>query len=284
MLLTRDEARSFLDEVLCLDRSWRELLETDREAFLCQLMGAYLSRIPFQSLDVLVSRAVPSLDEVKRDVLSRAGGLCFTMNVFFKHLLDALGGFDAGFALCTIHGSIGHGTVLVRGLAGPDELHCVDVGCGYVLPAPLQLPAGLDETTSLRHGQLIVELTLQERHGEAVIQRHHTANGRRSLFWEMDPRRCSLDEVARAVRPTYESYDRLRVVLAEDSSLSMIAFKDDLLLTEDPLTSELQMRRFADDRQRLRALLRHLRWLDPDRIRAGLDLAGWRKGAFHGRG
>ena len=285
MFLTRDEAHHFLDDLLCPDRSWGEVLRRDPETFLGQLMAAYLARVPFQSLDALVTREVPSLEQVERDVLCRRGGLCFTMNVFFKSLLDALG-FEAIFALCTIHGDTEHGTVLVRGLGRPEDLHCVEVGCGYILPAPLRVPAaaGAPATTASRHGRLEVELTRVERDGAIVFQRHHTAAGRRSLFWEMDIEPCSVEQLARAVRPTYQGYDRLRVVLAAGAERRMIAFKDDLLLQEDPCSGELRAHRFEDPGQRQRSLVEHLPWLQEQTILAGLGQAGWRRGSFHGRG
>ncbi len=88
-MLTRGEADRFVAEVLALHR-----LASEPEARLAQLMGAYLARVPFQSLGALTTRAVPTLAQVERDAFSRAGGLCFTMNVFFQALLRALG-FDA---------------------------------------------------------------------------------------------------------------------------------------------------------------------------------------------
>jgi len=281
VLLTSHEASRFLEDVLRMDRWWARPLQADRPEFLRQLMGAYLSRVPFQSLCALITRQVPSLEQVKQEAISRTGGLCFTMNVFFQGLLDALG-FDAVFAFCTIHDRIEHGSVLVRDLTAAGELHCVDVGCGYVVPRPMLLPAAPGQTLAYRHGSLEVELTRRE-HG--VIERHHTAAGRRSLFWVMDlDEPCGLEQVARAVRPTYEGYDRLRVVLAAGPELIMVAYKDDLLLTDDPRTGELSAHRFEDEQQRLRSLRDRLPQLNPDLVRAGLERAGWRRGDFHGRG
>lgn len=273
-MLTRREADRFVSEVLALDR-----LARAPEERLAQLAGAYLCRIPFQSLGALISRTVPTLDQVKADAFSRTGGLCFTMNVFFEALLRALG-FDACFALATLHGDMGHGTVLVRGLTAPGALHCVDVGCGYIVPAPLRLPGIGEAPTRHRHGALEVELC---RADDGNVRRFHAAAGERSLFWELDPRPRDLDAVARAVSPTYEGYDRLRVVIAAPG-LRLLAFKDDLLLEEDSRTGRLSQHRFPDAAAREEALLARLPWLDADLIRGGLGRAGWRRGSFHGRG
>ncbi len=168
--------------------------------------------------------------------------------------------------------------MLVRGLTTPDAVHSVEVGCGYIVPVPLALPDS-GEPTRQHHGALVVEL----RREGGVVGRYHTAAGRRSRFWALDPRPVELEAVAQAVRPAYEGYDRLRVVVAREPGLRLLTFKDDLLL-EETANGALRQRRFPDEAARREALRARLPWLDEDLIRRGLARAGWRQGDFHGRG
>ena len=45
------------------------------------------------------------MQEIKRDVYARIGGCCYTLNVFMRELLRALG-LETYYARCNIHGSL----------------------------------------------------------------------------------------------------------------------------------------------------------------------------------
>ncbi|XP_072036929.1 uncharacterized protein [Amphiura filiformis] len=71
------------------------------------------------------------MDDIKAQILSTQGGLCYDHNVFMKHLLEALG-FDASFNACDIglDGVQDHVSVLVKSLVKPGDMYYVDVGSG----------------------------------------------------------------------------------------------------------------------------------------------------------
>lgn len=70
----------------------------------------------------------PSLEEIKDDVLSGRGGLCYTRNVFMMHLLLCLG-YEVSFLAASIRRSVtNHILILISNLRKIGDRHLVDVG------------------------------------------------------------------------------------------------------------------------------------------------------------
>ncbi len=96
-----------------------------------QLIQASHEIIPFQSVTLMAKplheRKKPTIDEVKSAVVSKQGGLCYTVNSFMKHLLDGLG-FEVYHASSTIKHTNDH-IVTIAVIEGLRYL--VDVGNGY---------------------------------------------------------------------------------------------------------------------------------------------------------
>lgn len=83
----------------------------------------------------------PTLNEIKDDVLSRRGGLCYTLNAFMKYLLEALK-YDVHLLMSSMcsNGYDSHVLIIVNNATKKQgERHLVDVGSGYpiLMPVPL---------------------------------------------------------------------------------------------------------------------------------------------------
>ena len=135
MNLSKEEAVHFVTEVLGIrdpDRKHQE----DRVAFLNELIKAIHCSVPFQNITLLsqdeADRHLPTVEEIKTDIKSGKGGLCYTIGVFITHLLQALG-YDA--YLCA--GSImffdtgNHVICIVQNLTSPGSKHMVDAWTGW---------------------------------------------------------------------------------------------------------------------------------------------------------
>ncbi|XP_072030456.1 uncharacterized protein [Amphiura filiformis] len=74
---------------------------------------------------------ISTLDEIKTQILSTQGGLCYEHNIFMKHLLEALG-FQVSLIACDIQmdGIHGHMSVLVQNLVKPGDKYHIDFGSG----------------------------------------------------------------------------------------------------------------------------------------------------------
>lgn len=73
----------------------------------------------------------PTFDEVKADVMSTKGGLCYTLNFFTKHLLEALG-YNVHFTTGSINGPPNnHLLVVISDLTKKGDRHLVDTGSAY---------------------------------------------------------------------------------------------------------------------------------------------------------
>ena len=126
-MLSREEAALFLCDVLNVSTSE----DNDALTLLHRIVRAFQSHIPFQSVTLktklLSDRTRPTFKEIKEDVMAKRGGLCYTLNVFMKHLLEKLG-YVVHHAISTIKSNNDHilTIAVIRGCR-----YLVDVGNGY---------------------------------------------------------------------------------------------------------------------------------------------------------
>lgn len=71
-------------------------------------------------------------------MLSGKGGLCYTLNVFIKYLLDALG-YDVSFVSGAIKAPNNHILVIIANLMKPGDRYLIDAGIGYPTFDPVPL-------------------------------------------------------------------------------------------------------------------------------------------------
>ncbi|XP_038052621.1 uncharacterized protein LOC119725313 [Patiria miniata] len=155
--LSLSEATQFLKGVLQM-QSPMESLARDRVSFLRDLMAAFLSKIPFQSVTAIATpkpeRRRLTFQEIKVDMITQKGGLCFEMNYFMKALLEKLG-FEVYHVGCTIIGKPNnHLSTVVKNLSRPGDLHLVDVGCGHPMFEPI--PLDFDKESPLYKSNYLV--------------------------------------------------------------------------------------------------------------------------------
>ncbi|XP_072036930.1 uncharacterized protein [Amphiura filiformis] len=130
-MLSNKEALQFLHEILSID-SIKERLTNDKAGLLNEIINIYQQKIPYQSLTVISRRdedqRLSTMDDIKAQILSTQGGLCYDHNVFMKHLLSALG-FEVFFNACAIGlNGVSHVSILVKNLVKPKDMYYVDVG------------------------------------------------------------------------------------------------------------------------------------------------------------
>ena len=80
----------------------------------------------------------PTLEEIKKDVFAEKGGLCYTLNVFMKYLLEALE-YDVSLLSGCVKNKNNHVMIMVANLLTPKDLFLVDVGIGYPFFEPIPL-------------------------------------------------------------------------------------------------------------------------------------------------
>lgn len=141
-MITTAEAISFVTEVLDVSCP-AERSKSDRFTLLAEIIKAFHGVIPFQSLSLIAvepknRRSAPSLEEIKADVTSGKGGLCYSLNTFMKLLLQALG-YEVYHVISSIVKPDNHILTIVRNLQKPGDKFLVDVGIGYPTFDPVPL-------------------------------------------------------------------------------------------------------------------------------------------------
>ena len=138
IMLSQAEAQSFLSYVLKLCDVERKLQESKYD-LLCEILRAFHEVVPFQSLTLVAQpfsdRHKPTLTEVLTEVRSGRGGLCYTLNIFMKFLLEALD-YDVYLVNSTVARPNDH-VMTIACIHG--EKYLVEVGCGYPTFKPIPL-------------------------------------------------------------------------------------------------------------------------------------------------
>ena len=178
MNLSKEEAIQFVTNVLGIPDPDRKLQEEDRVTFLNEIIEAIHCSVPFQNITLLAQdvadQHIPTMEEVKADLMVKRGGLCYAVGVFATHLLQALG-YDAYMSAGSItpnFDSSNHVVCIVRNLTGPGSLHMVDAWCGW--PTFEAIPLNFkDESPVYKFSFLEVKFI---RKG-TLIQRYHWKPG-----------------------------------------------------------------------------------------------------------
>ncbi|XP_030837354.1 uncharacterized protein LOC115922523 [Strongylocentrotus purpuratus] len=131
--MTTDEALIFLRDVLGMETT-KDNIHKDRVAFLDEMTMAWLHHIPFQSIRAISvphpERHLPSFAEIKKDLFSKMGGLCYDHSLGTLAILRALG-FDVSLVTCDVSFQDSHALVLVHNASSQGSIHMEDVGTGY---------------------------------------------------------------------------------------------------------------------------------------------------------
>lgn len=112
----------------------------------------------------------PTLEEIKRNVLQGKGGRCYTITVFMKYLLEALG-YNVYFVAAKVNGALCHIAIIVTGVATPGDHFLFDPGLGYpnfeVIPFDFEV-----ETEVYSHSYVKYKFV---KEGECVVRYHKRA-------------------------------------------------------------------------------------------------------------
>ncbi len=131
-LLSESEAIHFLQDVLKIN-SISEKFTCDKASLLNEIINLYQQKIPFQSITVISrpteEQHLSTRDDIKTQIFSTQGGLCYDHNIFFKNLLEALG-YEVCLNACDINleGTHDHVSILATNLIKPGDKYYVDVG------------------------------------------------------------------------------------------------------------------------------------------------------------
>jgi len=134
-MFTKDEAIQYLQDVLNIRIGQLPFAPCDERL---QILNDIIYRqheIPFQSISLCSlppeKRRRPTVAEVKEAVLSKTGGLCYTLNVFLFYLLRALGyeAFLNKSKVLTGRVSDNHILVLVDNVVSNGDSYLAEVGC-----------------------------------------------------------------------------------------------------------------------------------------------------------
>ncbi len=109
-------------------------MKEDRLKLLSEIFEAYQTKIPFQSLSLmskpLSNRRRPTIEESVAQVEAGKGGLCYSVNVFLKIILDALG-YSTYHTLANCMGmGDNHIMTIAKDVVTPGDKFIVDAGTG----------------------------------------------------------------------------------------------------------------------------------------------------------
>lgn len=267
MNLSREEAIQFVTNVLGLSDPDRKLQEDHRVKFLDEIIKAIHASVPFQNITLLVQdvadQHIPTVEEIKADLMGGKGGLCYSIGTFVTYLLRALG-YDAYMCAgsITIFDSGNHVICVVRNLTSPGSLHMVDAWSGWptfeAIPLDFQ-----DESPTYNFSfvkfKFLCKGTLIERYHWKTEESCSADNPQHLDGWR---KTCEFDmavprEIPFFQKPMSRVYKQpgdlspflssFRVVVYRD--LKLIAIRNDILLLEkadggrEVETTKLQSRR-----------------------------------------
>nr|XP_054772347.1 uncharacterized protein LOC129280340 [Lytechinus pictus] len=132
--ITAEEANSFLDNVLQM-KSTEQWIKANKVAFLEEFIQSMEHHIPFQTISGIAipdgKRRVPSAADIKADIVSKLGGVCYQINIFCWMLLRALE-FDAQLVPSDgLYLQDNHVGIVINGLTGQSSKHFLEVGSSY---------------------------------------------------------------------------------------------------------------------------------------------------------
>ena len=169
--LSKEEAVKFLKEFLSIETPLQKL-HKDRAKFLNEIVLAYIEKIPFQNLHLLAAayhgrNHVPTWAEIKETMMSGSGGICYTVGVFMKVLLETLD-YNVYFAACKVMNPSDHITTVVQNLSHEGSRHMVDLN-GY--PNFEVVPLDFPETSPVYNCSFCTNFFKKE--GEETILRYN---------------------------------------------------------------------------------------------------------------
>nr|XP_054768573.1 uncharacterized protein LOC129276168 [Lytechinus pictus] len=181
MSMTTKEAIVFLRDALGIETTM-ERIHQDKVAFLDELVVAWLQHIPFQSIKAISvphpNRHLPTFKEIKQDLLSKVGGLCYDHSLSTMAVLQSLG-YMVSLVTCDVSFKDSHALNLVHNASYQGSIHMVDVGSGY--PTFKAIPFNFDLVSPEYHHSYLRFRFIRE--GDLIIRQHHADTDPRASLW-----------------------------------------------------------------------------------------------------
>ncbi|XP_071824814.1 uncharacterized protein [Apostichopus japonicus] len=186
MSLSRHEAVEFLSGTLGMPTVSSEDLKPTLP-LLNGIIKHFQQIIPYQSV-VACSldderRHLPSWSEIQQSLFAKYGGLCYSLNVFMKVLLESLGYEVVYVSACGFRFN-DHVTVIVLNLRGAGSKDLVEVGCGY--PTFQAFPLDFDDESPVYISGFL---------------RHKFVKRENSIIWYHEPRQTPWSIVTSQLSP-----------------------------------------------------------------------------------
>ncbi|GFS03082.1 arylamine N-acetyltransferase 1-like [Elysia marginata] len=179
-MFTPEEAFSFVADKLNV-RHARERLASDRKRLLDDIATAMHTELIFQNVQLMripfENRRRPTVEEIKADILTGAGGLCYNLNVATFYLLKALG-FDVVLvhATCTTSVMVPNNHVIVhaKNVEKPGDTFLLENAVGFPTFRAISLdfehesPAYRDSFIEYKYIKHQGKVLRMQRHGDTL--------------------------------------------------------------------------------------------------------------------
>ena len=215
-------------------------------SLLNEITRAFHATIPFQDFSLISmpakERSMPSVEQIKEDVLGGRGGLCYTLNAFMKLFLEALGYTASHIAAKAI---TPNDHIMTR-VDIEGNVFFVDVGCGY--PTFEAIPVSFEEESAVYKHSFLEYKFIKSKETSSVIRLHRSSKDREELvkrpvtdgywqFYHVDLTPRSLDFFVESMTRVYTTagvtpfHDSLRLIVFPH--LKMFGFSDKTQLVEN---------------------------------------------------
>ncbi len=205
MAMDEKEAVSFVKEVLSISDVERKLSENKYE-LLCEIVKEFHEKIPFQNYSLIAvpsaERSQPTIDEIIREVRSGRGGLCYSLNVFMKLLLEALD-YTVHHVLSAVSNlPDNHLITIASNVRDHGDKYLIEVGTGF--PTFKPIPIDFDQESPVYDESFIkyklkwVSKNRLER--EMMFQ---VPGSEWKLFYSWETARKKLEEMDAAMTSVY---------------------------------------------------------------------------------
>jgi len=170
-------------------------------SFLCEIVKAYLIRIPFENISKLLLKIhgqnyIPPLAEYLRGIeLYNFGGTCYANNYYLFLLLEYLG-YDVKLCGADMKNPDVHliSIVTINGLE-----YIVD--CGYAAPFFKPLPRDLKEDYTFNFGEEKYIIKAQDRNGHTTIEQYFI--GKLQHWYTAKPQPRKIEEFKKVIQESY---------------------------------------------------------------------------------
>ena len=241
-MLSHEEAVLFLSDVLNVSTSE----DNDPLTLLNRIIRAFQSHVPFQSVTLktklLPHRTRPTLKEIKEDVMAKRGGLCYTLNVFMKHLLEKLG-YVVHHAISKVKSNNDHilTIAMIRG-----SRYLVDVANGY--PTFEAIPLDFEKESKIYQHSFLEYKFSKDENSDKILRWHlEPSTDTKVSSWRIF---CVIDPTPRDLSFFDDCMSRIYTtpeLLIFHTSLRIISFpqgralilRDGLIYVEDSETHKL---------------------------------------------